>query len=186
MNSLAPCRRFAVIASLLVTCMMLLVAGCAPDTESAIISPDLGPQLVLAQSSGDVSAEPTPIPPKLAELGPDQIFAGLPDDVRQTIEGADVAAAETIALKYGCVGCHATDPNEVKTGPTWHNVGDIAIIRVPGESPAQYLHQSIVDPNAHVAPGYPGNIMPQNFKDTMTPQEIGDMVAYLLQQNGQP
>ncbi len=186
MNSLAPCCRFSVFASLLLTCAMLIVAGCAPDTTGEIISPDLGPKLVLAQSSGDVVAEPTPIPPRLAELGADQVFAGLPDDVRQTIEGADIAAAETLALQYGCVGCHAIDPNEVKTGPTWHNMGDIAIIRVPGESPAQYLYESIVNPNAHIAPGYPGNIMPQNFAELMSAQEIGDMVAYLLQQNGQP
>ncbi len=186
MNSLAPCRRFAVIASLLVICAMLLIVGCAPDTEAQIISPDLGPQLVLAQSAGDVAAVPTAVPPKLAELAPDHIFAGLTDDVRQTIEGADVAAAETLALKYGCVGCHAVDPNEVKTGPTWHNAGDHAIIRVAGESPAQYLYQSITQPNAFITPGYPGNIMPQNFSELMTPEEIGDMVAYLLQQNGQP
>ncbi len=186
MNSLAPCCRFAVIASLLLTCAMLIVAGCAPNAAGEIISPDLGPKLVLAQSAGNVVVEPTPVPPKLAELAPDQVFAGVADDVRQTIEGADVAAAETLALQYGCVGCHAVDPNEVKTGPTWHNMGDTAIVRVAGESPAQYLYESIVNPNAFITPGYPGNIMPQNFKDTMTAQEIGDMVAYLLQQNGQP
>jgi len=185
MNSLAPYSRFSVIASLLLTCAMLIVAGCAPNTAGEIISPDLGPKLVLAQSSGNVSAEPTAVPPKLAELAPDQIFAGVPDDVRQTIDNADIVAAETIALQYGCIGCHAVDPAEVKTGPTWHNVGDASITRVATESPALYLYQSIVDPNAFVTPGYQGNIMPQNFRDTMTAQEIGDMVAYLLQQNGQ-
>ncbi|MBX3015688.1 MAG: c-type cytochrome [Caldilineaceae bacterium] len=185
MNSLAPHHRLAVIASCLFISVMLIVVGCAPDATGEIISPDLGPRLVIARSEGDIQIEPTPVPPKLAELTPDQIYAGLPDDVRQAIEGADASAGQSIALKYGCVGCHATDPNTVSTGPTWHNIGDAAVIRVSGESPALYLYDSIVQPNAFVVPGYPGNIMPQNFGDTMSTQELAEMVAYLLQHNGQ-
>ena len=186
MNSLAPCGRIAVIAGCLLVSVMLIVVGCAPDADGEIISPGLGQRLVLARSEGDVSVEPTPVPPKLAELAPDQVFAGLADDVRQAVEGADVAAAETVALKYGCIGCHALDPNEVKTGPTWHNIGDTAVTRVAGESPAQYIYESITNPPAYVVAGYPGNIMPATFKDQMSPQELAEMVAYLLQQNGQP
>lgn len=185
MSSLAPCRRMAVIAGCLLISVMLIVVGCAPDANGEIISPELGSKLILARSEGDVQIEPTPVPPKLAELAPDQVFAGLPDDVRQMVEGADTGGAETLALKYACVGCHALDPNEVKTGPTWYNMGDTAIVRVSGESPAQYIYESIVNPNAHVVNGYPGNIMPQNFREIMTPEELGTMVAYLLQQNGQ-
>ena len=185
MSSLAPCRRTAVIAGCLLVSVMLIIVGCVPDAEGEIISPDLGPKLILARSEGSVEIAPTPAPPKLAELAPDQVYAGLPDDVRQTIDGADIGAAQTVALKYGCIGCHAVDPNQVMTGPTWHNIGDTAVIRVPGESPAQYLYESIVNPNGHVVDGYLGNIMPQTFKDMMTPQELGEMVAYLLAQNGQ-
>lgn len=185
MNSLAPCRRTAVIAGCLLVSVMLIIVGCAPDANGEIISPDLGPKLVLARSEGGVEVAPTPAPPKLAELAPDQVYAGLPDDVRTAVEGADVGAAQTVALKYGCVGCHALDPNQVMTGPTWHNIGDTAVTRVPGESPAQYIYQSIMEPNAHVVDGYPGNVMPQTFKDMMTPQELAEMVAYLLAQHGQ-
>lgn len=185
MNSLAPYHRRLVIASCLLVSMILILVGCAPDATSEIISPDLGPKLVLARSEGDIVIEPTPVPPKLAELAPDQVFVGLPDDVRSLVEGADTSAAETVALKYGCSGCHSLDPNLVLTGPTWHNIGDTAVVRVPGESPAQYLYISIVSPNAHVVNGYPSSVMPQNFQDLMSPQELGEMVAYLLQQNGQ-
>jgi mono/diheme cytochrome c family protein len=163
----------------------LTVAGCAPNADSALISPNLGPQLVLAQSAGDVEIVPTPVPPKLAELTADAIYAGLDPAVADAVANATIADGETIALTFGCIGCHATDPNEVKTGPTWHNVGDTAITRIAGESPALYLYQSITDPNAYVVPSYPGNIMPANFSDTMTPEQIATMVAYLLAQNGQ-
>lgn len=185
MNSLAPCRRTAVIAGCLLVSVLLIMVGCAPNASVEIISPDLGPKLIAARSEGNVEVAPTPAPPKLAELAPDQVYAGLPDDVRKAVEGADVSAAQTVALKYGCVGCHALDPNQKMTGPTWHNVGDTAVTRVPGESPAQYIYQSIVEPNAHVVEGYPGNVMPQTFKDMLSPQELAEMVAYLLSQNGQ-
>ncbi|MEZ4863951.1 MAG: c-type cytochrome [Caldilineaceae bacterium] len=185
MSPLAPYRRLsAIIACLLVSVPFFLVA-CVPDANNELISPDLGPKLVLARSEGNVEAAPTPAPPKLAELTPDQIYAGLPADLLQAVQSADIGGAETIALKYGCVGCHSTDPTEVKTGPTWHNVGDTAITRVPGESPAEYLHQSIINPNAYVVNGYPSNVMPQTFSDQMSQDELATMIAYLLSQNGQ-
>ena len=185
MNSLAPFCRLSVVASCLLISAVLLVSGCAPDANAEIISPGLGAKLVIARSAGEVEVVPTAVPPKLAELTPDQVFAGLPDDVRPTVEGVDTGAASTIALKYACVGCHATDPNEVKTGPTWHNVGDTAVVRVPGESPAQYIYTSIINPGNHVVNGYLPNLMPPDFQQRMTSEELGTMVAYLLQQNGQ-
>ena len=185
MNSLARFPRVAIVITLFIVALVFAVAGCAPNADSELLAPDLGPKLVLAQSEGAVELEPTPIPPKLAELSDEEIYAGVDPDVQQAIMSADPANGETIALTFGCVGCHALDPNEVKTGPTWHNVGDIAVIRVPGESPAEYLYQSITAPNAFVVPGYPSNVMPANFTETMSPEQIATMVAYLLQQNGQ-
>lgn len=185
MNSLAPGHRMTVIVGCLLMSVMLISVGCVPDANGEIISPELGPKLVLARSEGDVQVEPTPVPPKLAELTPDQLFAGLPDDVRQAVEDADPSSAETLAIKYACVGCHALDPNEVKTGPTWYNVGDTSVVRVPGEGPAAYIYTSIINPNVYVVNGYPSNIMPANFGELMSPEELGAMVAYLLQQNGQ-
>lgn len=185
MNSLAPYGRLSVVASCLFVSAVLLVSGCTPDANAEIISPGLGAKLVIARSAGEVEIVPTAVPRKLAELTPDEVFAGLSDDVRSTVEGVDTGVASTIALKYACVGCHATAPNEVKTGPTWYNIGDIAVVRVPGESPAQYLYTSITNPTDHLVEGYPPNVMPQTFATTMTPEELGTMVAYLLQQNGQ-
>jgi len=185
MNSLVRVLRVPIVVGLLLLAVVLVVVGCAPNAENALLSPELGPQLVMAQSAGAIEIEPTAVPPKLAELTEEEIYAGLDADIANAIASADIAEGETIALTFGCVGCHAVDPNEVKTGPTWHNAGDTAIVRVPGESPAYYLYQSIVAPNAYITPGYPANIMPANFNETMTPEQIATMVAYLLAQNGQ-
>ena len=185
MNSLAPFCRLSVVASCLFVSAVLLVSGCAPDANAEIISPGLGAKLVIARSAGEVEVVPTAVPRKLAELTPDEVFAGLPADVRQAIEVADTGVAESLPIKYACNGCHATDPNKLLAGPTWYNVGDTAVTRVAGESPAQYIYTSITNPRNHVVNGYPGDAMPQNFQQLMTPEDLATMVAYLLQQNGQ-
>ena len=106
-----------------------------PNANGELISPDLGPKLVLAQSEGAIEIEPTPVPPKLAELSEEEIYAGLDPAVQEAILNADSVNGETIALTFGCIGCHALDPNEVKTGPTWHNIGDTAINASSGRKP---------------------------------------------------
>jgi hypothetical protein len=42
------------------------------------------------------------------------------------------------------------------------------------------VEESIVDPNAHIAKGYPANVMPQNFGSIIKPNEIKQLVQYLL------
>jgi len=102
-----------------------------------------------------------------------------------TCELSDLANAETLAVTNACVGCHSLDPEAKMTGPTWHNVGDTAVTRIEGMSPAAYLYNSIVAPNDYVVEGFPGNVMTPTFGDTLSTQELGDLIAYLLAQHGQ-
>ena len=165
---------------------VLALSACAPDVNAALISPNLGAALEVELAGQQVVVEPTPIPPVLAELTPEEITAGLPDDLAQALASADATQGPTLTTAKGCIGCHALDPATVMTGPTWHNVGDHAIIRVPGESPAEYLRLSIVNPNAFVVPNYPANIMPANYSEQFSTQELANLIAYLLEQTGQP
>ena len=48
----------------------------------------------------------------------------------------------------------------------------------------QYLVESILVPNAYIAPGYPANAMPQNFGERLDVQQLADLVAYLESQDG--
>jgi cytochrome c2 len=160
----------------------LVLAACAPDPNELIISPQLGEQMVARDSGNEVvRAEPTPLP-LLASLTPEQIVAGLPEDLVTAINSADPARGEQLALQNGCVGCHNLDPNVTMTGPTWYNIGNIAVGREPGVSPAAYLDHSIVNPSEYVVPNYPDNIMPKTYGDILSVQDQGDLIAYLLQQ----
>jgi cytochrome c551/c552 len=163
----------------------LFAAACAPNPSAAILSPEMRDQLAAELAGGDVvAATPTPVP-LLVNLTPEQIYAGLPEDLAVAVANANIENGPTLATSNACIGCHALDPNQQMTGPTWHNVGDHAVARVPGQSPAEYLHQSIVAPGAFVVPDFP-NVMPQTYGDTLSTQDLGDLIAYLLAQNGQP
>ncbi len=92
-------------------------------------------------------------------------------------------SGENLFYQYGCNTCHQLDAAGQLAGgqgPSLNNLaghaGDI-----PGyDSPEAYVVASIVNPNAYIVDGYPANLMPQNFADRMTPDEINLLSAYLL------
>lgn len=174
-------RRGWWLASLLL--IVLVAAACAPDATQLIISPQLGEQLAAREAGNIVVAAVPTEAPRLADLTAEEIVAGLPDDVAAALAVADPANGAQISLARGCVGCHALDPNMVMTGPTWYHMGDTAVSRVRGESPALYLYHSIVEPNRYVVPNYPNNIMPANYGEQLSVQELADIIAYLLEQH---
>jgi nitric oxide reductase subunit C len=92
----------------------------------------------------------------------------------------------------GCFACHSTAPNVNLAGPSLANIATQAqeIIAGPdykgsATDAAGYIHESIVDPDAYIVPGktYSANgrsFMPHNFSQTLTPEQIDQLVAYLM------
>lgn len=171
-------RIYLFVALLLLT--IFAVAACAPNPRAQLISPDMVPEV-----KGQAFVPPTPTPlPDINNLSEEEIYAGLPADVAALLPG-DPAHGEQVATSAGCVGCHRLDDSNTVVAPTWGGVAHEAVVRVAGESPALYLYQSITEPNAYVVNGYNGGIMPQTYNDTLSPQDIVDVVSYLLTQRGQ-
>src|SRR3954453_21073679 len=77
-----------------------------------------------------------------------------------------------------CGGCH-TLAQAGTTGTTGPNLDEA----LKGQSVAQ-ISQSISDPNAVIAPGYQPNVMPQNFGQTLTPDQLTALVSYLQTATG--
>ena len=73
----------------------------------------------------------------------------------------------------GCGACHtlADAGTAGTTGPDL----DTAL---KGQNEAE-IRTDIVDPNARVTPGYSANIMPPNFGQTLSAQQLDGLVAYL-------
>ena len=82
-------------------------------------------------------------------------------------DGATVFAAN------GCGSCHTFKPANASgtVGP------DLDEIATPT---AAFIHQSIVDPNKNVEKGFSPGIMPQDFGDKLSSDELDALVEYLL------
>jgi cytochrome c oxidase subunit 2 len=85
--------------------------------------------------------------------------------------------AEQLFTSNGCSGCHtlAAAGATAKVGPDLGKLGDVD---------ANFIRTSIVDPNADVTKGYKPNIMPQDFKDKLSKEELDALVKYLLEAQG--
>ncbi|MFN8399726.1 MAG: hydrogenase iron-sulfur subunit [Anaerolineales bacterium] len=85
-------------------------------------------------------------------------------------------------VNAGCRICHSLTKGEKIIGPSFYGIADRAGERVPGLTAEEYLHQSIVEPNAFVVPGYPSGQMIQNFGQILTEEQIEDLIAFLMTQ----
>jgi len=102
----------------------------------------------------------------------------------------DVARGKTLYNKStlgkksteGCVTCHKYDEKEGKAekAPYTKGTGARAATRVPGMSAEDYIKESIFKPNAYVVEGFNKDDMYQKWGEDLTPQEINDLIAYLL------
>lgn len=89
------------------------------------------------------------------------------DDANAGSDGADLFATN------GCGGCHT-----LKAAGSNGQNGPNLTASLKGQSAAE-IRASIVDPNAEIVKGYGANIMPPNYGDTFSPQELDALVKYL-------
>lgn len=102
-------------------------------------------------------------------------WAGVPGAAPPQVAGGPGAQ---VFANNGCGGCHTFAAAEAG-GVTGPNLDET----LPGLSDAE-VKEMIVDPNAEIAKGYPPNVMPQNYEQTLSPQEVEDLVEYLLENAG--
>ena len=88
---------------------------------------------------------------------------------------------ETAAgVNAGCQICHSLEKDETIIGPSFYGIASRAGDRVSGLTAEEYLHQSIVDPNAYIVPGFPNGQMIQNFGKILTEEQVNDLIAFLM------
>ncbi len=90
------------------------------------------------------------------------------------------AAGKAVFTSAGCVACHTFKPAG-STGTIGPNLDHLAADAKKANrgSLAQYVEESIVNPNAYVVPGFPASVMPQTFGTRLKKQQIADLVAFL-------
>lgn len=102
-------------------------------------------------------------------------YAGVPGAAPPRVPGGPGAQ---VFANNGCGGCHtlAAAKSGGVTGPNLDEV-------LPGQSIAM-IHEDIADPNKDIAKGYPPNVMPANYEQTMSAKELDQLVEYLLEDAG--
>jgi cytochrome c oxidase subunit II len=88
--------------------------------------------------------------------------------------GGAAADGEQIFTAQGCGSCHALAAANASgtVGPDLGNLQD---------TDASFVRESIVDPSAEVEGGYPDGVMPADFGDKLSPEELDALVKYLLE-----
>lgn len=156
------------------------------------------PLVFLLSSCGGGESESSPSPSPSPSSPADSVADG-DGSVQEVVETASseqstgevsgsAAAGEalfnktTIASAPGCSTCHSLQPGTQMVGPSLADAATVAANAVDGMSAEAYLRQSIVEPDAHVTEGFIPGLMFQKYGETLSEQQINELVAFLLTQ----
>jgi cytochrome c551/c552 len=150
----------------------------------AMIAYLAGGRVVVDYANGEATIEPVP---EVTGPPPIPTPVELTDDLIQSYElqaefllsGADPERGEALVEQYGCNSCHGGESAGV-VAPGHAGVADVAGERRPPLSPGAYVYEAIIYPGRHVVEGWP-NSMPKNYEDLISTQDLGDIMAYLLE-----
>lgn len=100
----------------------------------------------------------------------------------QSVEITDpVALGEKWVKESGCTACHSLDGSKL-VGPTWaglygsqEELSDGSLVTVDDA----YIQESILNPNKLIVTGYPPNLMPANYSDQLTLDQIQQIIAFI-------
>lgn len=100
-------------------------------------------------------------------------WAGVPGAAPPRVPGGPGAQ---VFANNSCGSCH-TFKAANSGGTTGPNLDE----SFAPDDDAASIEEMIVDPNAEIVPGYPPNVMPLTFGETISKKELEDLVDYLLE-----
>jgi cytochrome c oxidase subunit 2 len=90
-----------------------------------------------------------------------------------THAGGDLEKGKQIFMAQGCGGCHALSAAGTN-GTTGPNLDEV----LKGKD-AAFIRESIVKPDAQITEGFAAGLMPKDYGDKLSDQELNDLVAFL-------
>ena len=121
------------------------------------------------EEHGEAAAETTETEPTETSPSPE------PPPPTETAEepSGSPEAGKAVFAAQGCGSCHTFTPAG-STGAVGPNLDET----LDGKD-AAYVRRAIVDPNAEIAEGYSAGVMPQNYQEQLSPEQLDDLVAFL-------
>ena len=119
----------------------------------------------------------------LAGCGSEGVVRALPSTIVGTVKTE--APGKAIFISQGCGSCHTFKP----AGPEANGTIGPDLDKLPqyaqkAKQPlAQFVHDSIVNPDKYVEKGYPKGVMPKAYKD-LPPNDIKALVDFLTNPQG--
>ena len=101
--------------------------------------------------------------------------AGVPGAAPPKVPGGPGAQ---VFANNGCSACHTLKAANAG-GAVGPNLDDV----LPGQTAAM-ITESIVDPNKKIEKGFPANVMPGNYEQQIPPDQLKQLVSYLIQNAG--
>jgi cytochrome c oxidase subunit 2 len=98
-----------------------------------------------------------------------------------TTSSSPSADGLTVFNSNGCASCHTLTAAKA-TGKVGPDLDKLVSYAQQAKQPLDaFVHESIVDPDAYVQPGFPKGVMPQNFGHLLTKEQIDHLVTFLVQ-----
>lgn len=141
-------------------------------------------ELALLITKGDLVVEGNLTAWEVArEKSREKIAHGAPEPVIPTVDMATLPpeaqeGARLFAGAGGCIGCHTVGSIGGNTGPPLTNIATVAETRKPGMNAEAYIHESIVNSQAFLVPGF-GPLMP-SFQGVLSEAQVNSLTQYLL------
>ena len=81
----------------------------------------------------------------------------------------------------GCSSCHTLSAASA-TGKVGPDLDKLVSYAQQAHQPLEaFIHESIVNPNAYIQPGFPKSVMPETFGQSLTKSQIDALVTFLAQ-----
>jgi cytochrome c551/c552 len=121
----------------------------------------------------------------VASPTPQTVVGSVPKSTTPTGGKGNPANGKTVFISVGgCGSCHTFTPagTNGKVGPDLDKLADYA--KKAGQPLVQFTQSAITSPPpSYVPPGFPKNVMPTTFGQTLKPQQLADLVAFLTQKS---
>jgi mono/diheme cytochrome c family protein len=175
-------RRSFVLPAAPIVIAALLVTGCGGDSVGTTPGPELteaaNPPTTTTPAPTTTSPPSTTTTPATSETTPTTSTPAPATNTTTTPSAATAAAGKKIFTSQGCGACHTLSEAGASgtVGPDLDQV-------LKGQSTA-FITESIVKPNAEIAKGYSAGIMPQDFGQKLSKQEISQLVDFLAKSTG--